>query len=187
MYKFAVILTGLFLSSIAQGGDIFRCTVNGKVVFTDEPCNGSTVELSPMNVVPAMEGRSFNTSYNNSKWYTNVTGYYQALRMSKRYKTPVFIYYQADWCGYCRRLEKNLLYRPETQAALNKVIKVKITPDNSLKEHTLSKEMGVTGYPTVLIQKDPWQKPNKVRLMKKKNGKWRTMSTRDFNHWIDTL
>ena len=181
----------MLISSVAFGGDIYRCKVNGKIIFTDEPCNGNRVQLSPMNVVPATESQSFDISsintYNDSKWYNNVSGYYQALRLSKRYKTPLFIYFQADWCGYCRRLEKNLLHRPETQKALNKVIKVRITPDDGEKEHAMSKKMGVSGYPTVLIQPDPWQKPKKIRLMKKKNGKWRTINIRDFNQFLNAL
>jgi len=183
----------LSMSSALLASDIFRCEVNGKTVFTDEPCNGEKVILDPMNVLSAFEVRSVESdqnpysNYNSSKWYYDISGYKKALKISKRYDVPLFIYFQADWCGYCRKLEKHLLHKKNVQKGMEHVVKVQISPENGAKENTLFKRLGGTGYPTVYTMTNADAKPIKRRLTRKRNGVWKTMPMDEFVALVDSL
>ncbi len=175
----------------ANANDIYRCTVNGKTVFTDQPCDGKPVKLLPSNSLPAIEvlpvEQGEKPQYNSGKWYVDANGYKRALKVSKKYNAPLFIYYQADWCGYCRKLEKELLNKSAARKTLRQVVKVRITPENGSREDALFRRMGGAGYPTVLTQKNADTKPVKRSLSRKKNGQWHTFSLIEFKHFIEKL
>ncbi len=181
---FAVAALGTQLAA----AEIYKCRVDGKLVFTDEPCAGETVELKNMNRLPAVEEIPAYAEkarvYDSGEWFYGAGGYASALRTSARFNTPIFIYFQADWCGYCRKLEKELLQTSAAKNVMRQIIKVELTPDNSAEERRLFDQMGGTGYPTVLIQQSPDSKPRKRSLMRKKFGKWRTLSVDDLEQMI---
>ncbi len=188
--RFVCVFFILSISSAVFASDIYRCNVNGKTVFTDEPCNGEQVILSPMNVLSSSEGSSAGaglSSYNSSRWYYDISGYKKALKISKRYDVPIFIYFQADWCGYCRKLESNLLHKRNAQRSLKQVVKVQISPENGVKENALFRQLGATGYPTVFTMTNSATKPIKRRLARNKNGVWKAMPIDEFANFISSL
>lgn len=188
-----LLLWSLLLSIVVTGhciaAEIYRCEINGKIVFTDEACDGEPVELGPINSLPAVEivpiAEKEKPKYSSSKWYVNANGYRRALKVSREYDAPIFIYYQADWCGYCRKLEKNLLDKSKAKRALRSMVKVKITPEEGDREKTLFKKMGGSGYPTIMIQKNADGRPAKQRLTRRTNGRWSTLSLKEFQQLID--
>ncbi len=186
---FVLLCVFLTLWSPAASAEIYRCKINGKTVFTDEPCEGAAVKLKPMNGFSLTDGvptESFSEKqYDDARWFYNVKGYQKALKLSDLYKTPIFIYYQADWCKYCRKLENELLDKKQTQKTLQRIIKVQISPDDGLEEMALSKKMGVRGYPTIMIQKESGSRPKKYRLVSKQGDAWQTMTAQEFTRFMD--
>jgi thiol:disulfide interchange protein len=186
-----LILSLLFVTGIAGADDVYRCTVNGKTVFTDKPCDGEQLKFKAINTLPPAvvlpPEKTDKTEYNSSKWYYNARGYKTALKVSRRYDVPIFIYYQADWCGYCRKLENNILYKPNVKKSLRYLVKVQITPENGGRERGLFDLMGGTGYPTIVTQDGAEAKPVKRSLMRKRNGLWQSMTADDFIRLIGAL
>ena len=168
-----IILSLILFFSGYSVSDVYKCTIDGKPVFTDQPCGTNAVNFKALNVVsPVTKGevKEVNIEYSSSKWFVGHAGYKKALKTSKLYKVPMFVYFQADWCRYCNILEKELLDTRQGKGVLRKVVKVIITPDNSLKEDRLFKEFGGTGYPSVFIKKSSVEVANKYYLLKKKGN-----------------
>jgi thiol-disulfide isomerase/thioredoxin len=159
------------LPAVSQA-EIYKCTINGKLVFTDQPCDGEKVILGETNSMPAeeqpFEYEPLKNVYSNSQWYYGHAGYKRALRVQKKYNAPIFIYFQADWCSYCRKLDEGLLNTPQGAKVLRKVVKVKISPEDSKRDDDFFRSLGGTGYPTVLLQTDSISSPQTVRMFSNK-------------------
>jgi len=145
------------LPAISQA-EIYKCTIAGKLVFTDQPCDGEKVILGETNVMPAEETPfeyvPLKQPYNSNKWYYGHVGYKRAVRLFEKYDAPIFIYFQADWCKYCRQLEKGLIHTKKGKLALKKAIKVKISPEDSKRDDDFFRSLGGKGYPTLYLQAD---------------------------------
>jgi thiol-disulfide isomerase/thioredoxin len=152
--------------------EIYKCTVAGKLVFTDQPCDGEKVILGETNSMPAEEQpfvyEPLKHTYSNSQWYYGHAGYERALRVQKKYNAPIFLYFQADWCNYCRKLDKGLLNTPQGAKILRKVVKVKISPEDSKRDYDFFRSLGGNSYPTVLLQADSISSPLDVPMFSNK-------------------
>jgi YHS domain-containing protein/thioredoxin-related protein len=79
-------------------------------------------------------------------WRTN---FEQALNEAQTRNMPVWIQFTGPWCGYCRKMEREVFVLPEVVAASQRdYIPVKIRSDE--REDLLSR-YGVTGLPTTII------------------------------------
>ena len=154
------------LPSISQA-QIHKCTVAGKPVFTDQPCEGEIKTLDSINSVLAEKTPSDSipqkAAYSSHQWYYGHAGYKRAVRLLKKYDAPIFIYFQADWCEYCRKLEKGLINTRKGKVALKKAIKVKITPENSKQDDRFFRSLGGNGYPAIYLQSNGMTNPQKIR------------------------
>ena len=166
----------LFLSHLAVSNTLYKCIVDGRVNFTDKPCDGERLQLKAMNSLPAVNNEFH---YSSNKWFINAKGYREAIRVSQQYKVPMFVYFEAEWCGYCRKLEKELLNTSAGRLALKPVIKVRIRPDDGDKEKALFKKMGATGYPTIFKQEANTSSPQRISLTRKVNQQWQTISAKE--------
>jgi len=183
VFLFALFL--LILPTVkVYAAEIYKCKVNGQIVFTDKKCDGELVELKKKNSVSSDSAGGL---YNSSTWYNNYSGYQSALAVSKKENVAIFLYFQADWCGYCRKLERELIGTDRGELALRRVIKVRISPEDGTKEMTLFKELGGTGYPSVYLQKQFDKRPSKVSFMAKRNGKWQTKSADYLEGLIESI
>ena len=89
------------------------------------------------------------------------TDFDKALAMSKQTKKPVFAFFTgSDWCGWCIKLDKEILSKKEMIQYLNKNFVLfkadfprKNKPSQSVmaKNYELMKKYGVRGYPTIII------------------------------------
>ena len=91
------------------------------------------------------------------------------------------IYVYTDWCPYCREFERDLLDTRAVEAYLrDEVVKVRVNPETSAGARALANELGVEGYPTVLVM-TPGGRPDRMGL--RVNGRLRPPS--DFIADID--
>jgi thiol:disulfide interchange protein len=153
----------------AAQAEIYKCIVDGTVVYTDQACLNDTateVEIRSTNILAPIDSKPevFDTtasSYKSTRWYVDHAGYQQALRVSRVQKAPIFIYAYTDWCGYCRRFESAMLPRSEVEDALSKYVKVRLNPEHSDEDQALFHRWGGTGYPTLLVQEKHSGKPTR--------------------------
>ena len=113
------------------------------------PLFASLFVIAPLSAQPAHGGL---------KWHTN---YQDAAAMAKKQNKPMLLFFTgSDWCGWCKKLDKEVFMSPEfTDKMANKFVFVELDyPMNSeqpaaIKEQNaqLKQRYGVTGYPTVII------------------------------------
>lgn len=76
-------------------------------------------------------------------WHTN---FEQALAEAKRLNRPLLLHFYADWCGPCRRMERDVLHNREVIQKLGgRVVAVKV---NSDKQPTLAKRFNIQVLPS---------------------------------------
>lgn len=99
---------------------------------------------------------SFTGQSQELKWHTDVK---EAIAISTKENKPMLLFFTgSDWCGWCIRLQKEVLKTPEfNEWAKDKVVLVELdfprrTPQSiELKKQNneLQQAFGVQGYPTV--------------------------------------
>ncbi len=172
----------LFLST-ASVGEIYKCNIAGKLVYTDEKCDGEVIYVETKNTISPPKVDDY---YNSATWYAGGNGYTQALELSEKHNALIFIYFHTDWCGYCRKLESELLNTSGARTVLSRVVKVKINPEDGAMERSLFKKFGGRGYPAVFFQDTYDSRPKKQLLMKRQSGKWKTMSVNDLSSLLSS-
>ena len=163
-----------FIALSAEAQEIYKCTIDGKLIFTDQPCAADVYTPSNTGSFYSADSleQDISLTYSSSKWFQGQAGYKKALKYSEKYDVPIFIYFQVDWCGYCRKLEKNLIHNYRGKRILKKVVKVVINPEDSDANNQLFIDFGGKGYPSTYIQKKYDSTPKKYRLVKRVSGKW---------------
>ena len=91
-------------------------------------------------------------------WETNVT---KALEVSNKTKKPLLLFFTgSDWCGWCIRLQKEVLKTPEFAAwAKENVVLVELDyPRKSPQTDAIKKQnnelqmaFGIQGFPTIVL------------------------------------
>ena len=144
---------------------------------------------SPINQAAKTEKSDKNNSdgYSSDRWYVGINGYEDARRLSEKYNAPILIYFQADWCHYCRELEHNLLSLSAAKRIIRPFIKVRISPENGKAEKALFDNMGGTGYPTLILKSNLRTLPRKVHTMNKINGEWELLTPYEFKERLDQI
>ena len=94
------------------------------------------------------------------KWHTNVK---EAVVIGNKENKPLLLFFTgSDWCGWCIRLQKEVLKTPEfTKWAKDNVILVELdyprsvpqTPEIKQQNYEIQNVLGVQGYPTVYFVK----------------------------------
>ena len=84
-------------------------------------------------------------------WYQGASGYEQALSQQRSSGRPILLYFHTEWCGYCKRLERDVLSTPAFEQRYGSLLKVKLNPDSSGAEHKLAKDYGIRGFPTLFV------------------------------------
>lgn len=86
-----------------------------------------------------------------SPWYEGAEGYRQANLERERYGRPMAVYFHTDWCGWCRKMESEILSASETNGYLDEITKVRINPERGKEEAALARQYGVRGFPSFFI------------------------------------
>lgn len=64
-------------------------------------------------------------------------------------RRPIMVDFHTDWCGWCRKLERETYTDPRVQEALELFVPVRLNADREGRE--LATQMGVRGYPTLVF------------------------------------
>lgn len=165
------------LMSLQAHAQIFKCKINGQVVYRDKACPASTeqpLDLPDLITVPATElsegSASTPPQYSSSRWYEGHEGYRTALRVSRVQNAPIYLYAYTDWCGYCRKFESKMLPMPRVKEVLSSYVKVRLNPEHDDKNRALFKRWGGKGYPSFWVQKTADGNPLRSRSPFRKKG-----------------
>lgn len=101
---------------------------------------------------------AFATQAQELKWYTDVK---EAITVSNKEQKPMLMFFTgSDWCGWCIRLQNEVLKTPEfTKWAKDNVILVELdyprrtpqTPEIKNQNNELQQAFGIQGFPTVFF------------------------------------
>lgn len=105
------------------------------------------------------------------KWHTNMA---EAIKLSEKQNKPLFMFFTgSDWCGWCIRLQREVLKTPEFAAWAEKnVILVELdfprktaqAADIKSQNMQLAQTFQVRGYPTVWIANASKNKEGKINF-----------------------
>lgn len=105
------------------------------------------------------------------KWHTDLA---EAMKISEKQKKPLFMFFTgSDWCGWCIRLQKEVLKTPEFAAWADKnVVLVELdfprktaqAPEIKSQNMQLAQTFQVRGYPTVWIANATKNKEGKINF-----------------------
>ena len=78
--------------------------------------------------------------------------YDAALATAKKDKKLVMVDLYTDWCGWCKKLDRDTYTDKDVEAKLTKdFIAVKVNPEKSQRDAKLSRDFGTTGYPHIVF------------------------------------
>ena len=91
-------------------------------------------------------------------WHTDLS---EAVKISNETGKPLFAFFTgSDWCGWCKRLQANVFYKPEFKAwAKDNVVlleldfprRTQLPADLARQNNELRNALQVTGYPTIWV------------------------------------
>jgi protein disulfide-isomerase len=94
------------------------------------------------------------------KWHTDVK---EAIAIGNKEDKPLLMFFTgSDWCGWCIRLQKEVLLTPEfaTWASVNVILveldyprRISQTPEIMKQNGELQQAFGIQGFPTVYFAK----------------------------------
>jgi thioredoxin-related protein len=91
------------------------------------------------------------TGFDPKEWLDGPQGLVKGIATAETEKRILIVYFYADWCGYCRQFEKDLLGTPAFRAFVRDNEAVRINPDTGDGERRLAAYYGVRGYPTFFV------------------------------------
>lgn len=84
-------------------------------------------------------------------WEEGADGFERVAKEHDERHKAVVIYFRADWCGYCKRLERDYLAHPLVAGWLRNTPKVHINPEDGDAEMEIARMFRVRGYPTFAV------------------------------------
>lgn len=103
------------------------------------------------------------------------------LELAGTESKPIFVVFETNWCGYCKKMNRSTFKDPRVVERLNELVAVKIDAEgdkriNGYSGRELALRYGVAGYPALMLL-DPG---GKVRS--RTSG---FLSVREFLEWVE--
>ena len=131
-----------------------------RVIAVEAPARAASVvhAIVPLPAAPKPQTVKAVESGNSPIWGTD---YDTALAQAKAQNRKVFMFFTgSDWCGWCQRLQKEILTQPEfSQYASEKLVLLEVDfPHNApqsdaqkASNRTLAQRFNIKGYPTIIV------------------------------------
>ena len=165
--------------------DIYKCTINGKTVFTDEACDdGEQLDVQIFNTVQTVRTADIfydSNTYSSNQWFEGAADYRRALQLAETHQAPMLVYFYTAWCQYSVAVSTKLLPDPVAVDAMNFFIKVRMNPEHGDAENTIFKSMGGKGYPRLVVipYEKQWRRIS-VTYNRDENRPEKHLSTNEF-------
>lgn len=121
-----------------------------------------------------------------SGWFNGVEGMVEAGRLYEQQPQPVFLYFYADWCPYCRQLERELLSSKVVEDYLADILAVRINPEAGPAEAQIAQRYGVAGYPALFVLSGESKTLSPIDRMAMKDGRLQLVSPAAFVDLLKT-
>ncbi len=92
-------------------------------------------------------------------WHEGAAGFAQAVEERQASSGAMLIYFHTEWCGYCKKFERDLWPTAAVQSGLRDVVKVRINPERSPEERAIAERYGVHGFPSLFVERGGAPKP----------------------------
>lgn len=87
-----------------------------------------------------------------SSWYQGADGYERAVAQQKSTSQPIILYFYTEWCGYCKKLDREVLSTAKFGNTYPSVIKVKVNPEKDGRAAgALAARYEIRGFPTIFV------------------------------------
>jgi thiol:disulfide interchange protein len=126
-----------------------------------EPPPAIAPPLSPQPSVAALPGEAQRKPV-QPYWYEGASGWDAARTEQREANAPLLIYFHTTWCGWCKKLDREIYPALGVDRILRDIVKVKLNPEASDAERTLAMRFGVHGYPSVFVLANPSARPIKL-------------------------
>jgi thioredoxin-related protein len=90
--------------------------------------------------------------------------YNQALQKAKAGKKLVMVDIYTDWCGWCKKLDRDVYTNAQVEEKLSKdFVSVKINPEKNASNAQLARQFGTRGYPHIVFTDAEGHKIGEIR------------------------
>jgi len=86
-----------------------------------------------------------------SGWEEGANAHRRLVAAAMETEEPVVVYFQTDWCPWCRRLNEEFLGEREVRQTLQRVRKVALNPEKGAEVAALFQRYGGTGFPSFYV------------------------------------
>jgi thiol-disulfide isomerase/thioredoxin len=93
----------------------------------------------------------FAAAFSLSGWEEGANAHRRVVANAVESEEPVVVYFQTDWCPWCRRLNDSYLRQDEVRHSLEQVRKIAVNPENGAEEKALLQRYGATGFPAFYV------------------------------------
>ncbi len=117
---------------------------------------------STQSANPAQDTKEFKFEY-----FKSVSDLEGHIAKASAAGKPVFVDFYADWCVYCKQLDRETFPDPSVQAALNDFVLLKAdVTDNDKLDKALLKKLGLIGPPALLFYDTTGNEHRNFRIIK---------------------
>jgi thiol-disulfide isomerase/thioredoxin len=106
--------------------------------------------LAAGGVLPLLVAAS-TAAFSLSGWDEGASAHRRLVANAMATEEPVIVYFQTDWCGWCRRLNQEYLADGTVVRQLRRVRKVAINPEQGADEKALFRQYGGKGFPSFFV------------------------------------
>lgn len=131
----------------------------------DTPSPSAPTAAAPAHVpMPELEEVSIEVP---DAWQEGPDAYERAVASG----APTLVYFSTDWCGYCKRLDKQVLHTAEAERAMELVHKVHVNPEKSSAGSQLYRQFRGNYVPYLLLVTRRGEQVEQVRTPDDVDGK----------------